>query len=96
MVVEHLERTRDAFVTATDGLSEAQYQFKPDPDAWSIAEIVEHVAIAEGRILDYLATMPQAAAPTGEPRSGPAGLTRHTSAPVLASSATTSPAPLVA
>jgi hypothetical protein len=78
MVVEHLERTRDAFVAATAGLSDTQYRFKPGPDAWSIAEIVEHVAIAEGRILDYLATMPQAAAPTAEPRSGPERFTRLT------------------
>ena len=54
MVVAHLERTRDGFVAATRDLSEAQYQFKPDPDGWSIGQIVEHVALAELRLLDLL------------------------------------------
>jgi hypothetical protein len=29
------------------GLSDAQYRFKPQPECWSIAESVEHVAITE-------------------------------------------------
>jgi hypothetical protein len=71
VVVEHLERSRDAFLAATAGLSDAQYQFRAADGTWSIAEIVEHVAVAERRILDFLATMPGAAAPTGAKRDGP-------------------------
>jgi hypothetical protein len=70
MIADTLERTRDAFVGATAGLTEAQYRFKLDDTAWSIAEIVEHVAIAERRILDFLSTMPDAAAPSGQRRQG--------------------------
>jgi hypothetical protein len=78
MVAEHLERTRDAFVAATDGLSEAQYRFTTGDGAWSIGEIVEHVAIVERRILDMLGKMPAAAAPTAGKRVGPERFARLT------------------
>jgi len=77
VVVEHLERTRDAFVAAVDGLSEAQYRFRPRPDGWSIGDIVEHVALAEQRIVDLVVnSLPQAPAPTGDKTRGPARFTR--------------------
>ncbi|MGH9746094.1 MAG: DinB family protein [Candidatus Acidiferrales bacterium] len=48
--VKYLEQTRDAVVAATNGLSEAQWKFKAAPDKWSVAETLEHIALAE----DYL------------------------------------------
>jgi hypothetical protein len=48
--VEHLEKTRDGVVAATKGLSEAQMKFKAAPDRWSVAETLEHIALAEGFI----------------------------------------------
>jgi hypothetical protein len=42
-----LEQTRDAIVSETKGLSEAQIKFKPAPDRWSVAETLEHIALAE-------------------------------------------------
>ncbi len=77
MVVEHLARTRDAFVAATEGLNAAQYRFTPDTGGWSIGQIVEHVALAEQRIIELIATkLPQAPAPgTGKLR-GAARFTR--------------------
>lgn len=36
---------------ATEGLSDAQWNFKPGPDRWSIAEIMEHLAAAEEGLL---------------------------------------------
>jgi len=76
-VVEDLQRTRDAFVAATHQLSEAQYQFKPSPDGWSIGQIVEHVALAELRILNLITTkLPQAPAPSAGKRRGPARFAR--------------------
>jgi hypothetical protein len=77
VVVEVLERTRDAFVNATHDLSEAQYQFKPGPDAWSIGQIVEHVALADLRILDLVTNkLPQAPAPGAEKIRGPGRFAR--------------------
>jgi hypothetical protein len=45
--LQYLEQTRDAVVAATKGLSEAQLTFKPAPDRWSIAEILEHITVVE-------------------------------------------------
>jgi len=65
--VKYLEETRQAFLTAIDGVSEAQWKFKAGPDRWSIAEVAEHIAISEGTILGLIQTqMLTAPAPTGE------------------------------
>lgn len=48
--VAYLEQTRDGVVAATKGLSDAQMKFKSAPDRWSVAETLEHIALAE----DYL------------------------------------------
>jgi len=45
--VQYLEQTRDSVMDAVKGLSEAQLKFKPAPDRWSIAEVVEHIALVE-------------------------------------------------
>jgi len=51
----YLESTKKGVVDATKGLSDAQWNFKPAPDRWSIAEVMEHLAAAE----DMLRTMDQ-------------------------------------
>jgi hypothetical protein len=51
----HLERTLTGVLAATDGLSDAQWKFKPAPDRWSIAEIVEHVAAVQELVLGPIA-----------------------------------------
>jgi uncharacterized damage-inducible protein DinB len=45
--VKYLETTRKNILTATEGLSEAQWNFKPAPDRWSVAEVTEHIAASE-------------------------------------------------
>src|SRR5215469_10655216 len=45
--VKYLEQTRANVLKATKGLSEAQWNFKPAPDRWSVAEVLEHIAAAE-------------------------------------------------
>jgi uncharacterized damage-inducible protein DinB len=45
--VKYLESTRKGVLEATKGLSEAQWNFKPAPDRWSVAEVTEHIAAAE-------------------------------------------------
>lgn len=66
--VEHARRyfafTRSRLMEATRGLSETQLCFKPAPERWSIAEILEHLAVAHERILGrVLEQLPQCAAP---------------------------------
>jgi len=46
----YLEKTKAGVIDATKGLSDAQWNFKPAPDRWSIAEVVEHIALAENMI----------------------------------------------
>ena len=60
--LRYLADSRHGVTEAVKGLSEAQWRFKPTPDRWSVAEIVEHLALTEGVILDILKRMPQAAA----------------------------------
>lgn len=44
---QYLETTKQGALDATKGLSEAQWNFKPAPDRWSVAEVAEHIAAAE-------------------------------------------------
>jgi hypothetical protein len=52
--VAELESSRKAFLEATSGLSEAQWNFKPAPDRWSIAECAEHIGVTEAFILKMI------------------------------------------
>ena len=45
--VKHLIGTRDAIVEATKNFSEAQWNFKPAPERWSVAECLEHITVTE-------------------------------------------------
>src|ERR1700683_2073843 len=46
-----LRSTRKLFLDSVAGLSEAQWNFKPAPDVWSVAEVAEHMAVSEETIL---------------------------------------------
>ena len=48
--VTELEGSQKAFLDATRGLSEAQWNFKPAPDRWSVAECAEHIGVTEEMI----------------------------------------------
>jgi len=52
--VAELEGSRKTFLDATSGLSEAQWNFKPGPDRWSIAECAEHIGVTEAFILNLI------------------------------------------
>jgi hypothetical protein len=45
--LQYLESTKKGVLEATKGLSDAQWNFKPAPDRWSVAEVMEHLAAAE-------------------------------------------------
>jgi hypothetical protein len=64
--LQYLETTRKGVLDATRGLSEAQWNFKPAPERWSVAQVMEHIAAAE----DFLMTLTKEKimmAPAGEP-----------------------------
>ena len=50
----YLESTKANVVATTNGLSEAQWNFKPAPDRWSVAQVMEHIAASEDFIRDGL------------------------------------------
>lgn len=45
------EQTRIGLIEATHGLTDAQWNFKPAADRWSIAEILEHVVMTQELVL---------------------------------------------
>jgi len=63
----YLAETRDALVDSTAGLSPSQWDFKPAPDRWSIAEIIEHVVLIENRVHVIVGQMEDA--PLSDPDS---------------------------
>ncbi len=46
-LLDHLKRSQRELEEATSGLSAEQWNFKPGPDRWSIAECYEHIAAVE-------------------------------------------------
>lgn len=52
--LEHLEMTQSKLLESVKGLSEEQLNYKPAPEVWSIAEVVEHLAISETNIFALL------------------------------------------
>jgi hypothetical protein len=59
----HLSQTRDAALGSVAGLSEAQWNFQPSPDRWSIAKILEHVVVVQERVLAIVRDQLPAGAP---------------------------------
>jgi uncharacterized damage-inducible protein DinB len=57
---EYLNSTRDALLAAVTGLDASQWDFKPMPVQWSIAEILEHIAIVENRVHSLIGRMKDA------------------------------------
>jgi hypothetical protein len=60
----YLAETQKGLEDAVKGFTEAQWRFKPAPDRWSAAEIVEHIALIEDVVHGVLEKIPQAPAPT--------------------------------
>lgn len=61
-LVDYLTKTRDQVLAESSKLTEAQWNFKPGPDRWSVGQVVEHLALAESYIFDL-----QQKAMTGPP-----------------------------
>jgi DinB superfamily len=58
----YLEQTLLLVVGATKGLSGAQWDFKPSPEQWSLAQTLEHIVVVQeviiGRVRDQLPSAP--------------------------------------
>ncbi len=51
-LLEQLEATQKTVLSSIQGVSDAQWKFKPAPNVWSVQECAEHIILAE----DYLLT----------------------------------------
>ena len=45
--VKYLEDLRAEFLAAIDGVSDAQWRWKPAPAKWSVGECAEHIVMSE-------------------------------------------------
>ncbi|MCI0434572.1 MAG: DinB family protein [Gemmatimonadetes bacterium] len=52
--MSHLHVTRKMFLDSIAGLSEAQWNFKPSPERWSVAECAEHIAVSEDMLFQLV------------------------------------------
>jgi len=63
-IVSEFQRTKQRFLNNVQGLTPQQLNFKADTSRWSIAQCIEHIALAEGLIWQwYQGTISQPATP---------------------------------
>jgi hypothetical protein len=61
-LIKYLEDSQKEFLASLDGVTDAQWRWKPAPERWSVGETAEHIAISEGFFFD-LATKAMASPP---------------------------------
>jgi len=66
-LVGHLDDNRRVLRAAVDSVPVADRARRPAPDRWSVAEVVEHVGIVEGRVTARLTAAFDAAPPVALP-----------------------------
>src|ERR1700676_2909787 len=49
--IQYMRQTRDAILQDVKGLTPAQLNFKADSTRWSVAQCIEHIALAENGIM---------------------------------------------
>jgi hypothetical protein len=64
-LIAQLERTKSRFLASVEGLSEAQWNYKPAPERWSVAECAEHITAAESFIRKMVAESMKGELPAG-------------------------------
>lgn len=52
--LDYLKQTKADFLKSVKGLSTEQLNFKPRPEAWSVAECAEHIAISETNLFGMI------------------------------------------
>lgn len=55
-LLQRLEAVENELREMVDGLTEAQWTYKPAADRWSVAEVVEHIILAEKSTWETLTT----------------------------------------
>jgi hypothetical protein len=70
-IYEHIDRTRARLVAAVQGLSDEQQTFRPAPDRWTVAQLVEHLSIVEGNVATLVGKLLGKAEESGAPSPAP-------------------------
>src|ERR1700674_4794523 len=66
--LRYLAETRTGVAEAVKGLSDAQFNFKPAPDRWSVAEVLEHITVVEDLALNSVRARLEKAPPPSPER----------------------------
>jgi hypothetical protein len=75
-LIDYLDRERAGIDAAIASVPSARHTAKASPEAWCVAEVVNHVALTDGRITALLSRI------TGEARAAGAG-PDHDASPIL-------------
>ncbi len=51
-LLKYLHDSQAEFLASLDGVTDAQWRWKPTPEKWSVAETAEHIAISEDFLFD--------------------------------------------
>ena len=51
-VLNYLAESRKEYLASIDGVSDAQWKWKPAPTRWSVGETAEHIVLAEALLFD--------------------------------------------
>ena len=53
-LLKWLDESHKEFFAAIDGVSDAQWKWKPAPERWSVGETAEHIVLAEALLFDFV------------------------------------------
>lgn len=70
-IMEEIDKTRERLYARVEGLTDEQATARPAPDAWTPAEVVEHLSLIEGRLLKMMTMMLMKAEREGAPVTAP-------------------------
>jgi hypothetical protein len=68
-VITELNTSRKEFLDSVAGLSQAQWNFKPDENTWSVAECAEHITVSEDFIFGMISEKLMKAPPDPEKKA---------------------------
>jgi hypothetical protein len=52
-LLKFLDESHREFLVSIDGVSAAQWKWKPAPERWSVGETAEHIVLAEAALFDF-------------------------------------------
>lgn len=71
--MSHMHATRKMFLDSLAGVTQAQWEFKPAPEVWSIAEVAEHITLSEDMLFDLATKRALKTPPDPAMKTDPAG-----------------------